>query len=190
MTPVAVLRPALGRIAPGAVTRHVAVTLLWAAVLYGSTRIDLTGAALGAAVAVHLLGVILALGAIVLLDWYGLVWMAGLRRLRDCLRVAEAAHPIIWGGLTLLLLSGLFLAPDLSDPLSWVKQVMVLALLHNGVALKPLERRLMALPPNVTKDTMPRAMWNRMFGATLLSQVAWWGAFAIGVIVMVTRHYA
>ena len=48
----------------------------------------------------------ISLGAVLLVDWYGLVWMAGLRTLSECLRLAQAAHPLIWLGLGLLLASG------------------------------------------------------------------------------------
>lgn len=169
---------------------HVAVTVLWALVLWVSTFIQLTGSVLGWAVSAHIFGVVLALGPIVLLDWYGLVWVAGLRRLRECLRIAEAAHPVIWTGLWILLLSGMFLQPDLTSATTWVKQLFVLALLHNGVALKPLERRLMKLPADVTNATLPSGLRARMMGATMLSQVCWWGAFGIGCLVLVSRHLA
>lgn len=168
---------------------HVVVTLVWGLVLWASTRISIEDGLLGWAIAVHLFGVVVALGPIVLLDWYGLAWVAGLRRLRDCLRVAEAARPLIWLGLAVLLLSGMFLAPDLHSPMAWIKQFFVLLVLHNGVAIRPLERRLLALPLDVTNETLPRRLRLRMMGATMTSQAAWWGAFAIGCLTMAARRF-
>lgn len=66
----------------------------------------------------HLLGAVIAFGAVLLVDWYGLVWISGLRTFRETLRVSEAAFPLVWLGLILLLVSGVFLAPDLGAPLT------------------------------------------------------------------------
>ena len=102
---------------PRARRGHLLVTLLWAGVLGSSTRVELGHAAVTVALAVHVMGLVIGLGAVLLVDWYGLVWMAGLRTLSECLRLAQAAHPLIWLGSGLLLASGIGLAPDAPDPL-------------------------------------------------------------------------
>ncbi|HLS45223.1 MAG TPA: hypothetical protein VK045_07290 [Ornithinicoccus sp.] len=167
---------------------HLAVTLAWGVTNLLAWWIEPSGTVLAIAVAVHLLAVVISLGPIVLLDWYGLVWIAGLRRLRAVTAVTQTAHPLIWTGLLLLLVSGAFLDPDYAEPMTWVKQVMVLVLLHNGLALRPLERLLGAQPHDTTLETIPTALRRRMMGATMTSQIAWWAAFGIGVLVMLTRR--
>lgn len=139
-------------------------------------------------IAVHLLGLVISLGPIVLLDWYGLVWIAGLRQLRSVTAVTQTAHPLIWCGLSLLLVSGIVLDPDYGDPMTWVKQVAVLVLLHNGLALRSLEKMLTAQPRDTTLATIATPVRRRMLGATLTSQSAWWLAFAIGMLVVLTRR--
>ena len=52
-----------------------------AGVLAASTRVELGHAALTVVVAVHLMGLVIRLGAVLFVDWYGLVSMAGLRTL-------------------------------------------------------------------------------------------------------------
>lgn len=165
-----------------------AVTLAWAAVNALAWVIEPTGPVVAVAVAVHILAVVISLGAVVMLDWYGLVWIAGLRPLRAVTAVTQTAHPLVWTGLILLLVSGVFLDPDYTEPMTWVKQVMVLILLHNGLALRSLEGLLSTLPPKTSLGAIPNRLRRRMMGATMTSQLGWWTAFAIGVVVMLTRR--
>ena len=167
---------------PRAWRGHVLVTALWAAVLAGSTRVDLGHAAFTVAVAVHVVGLVIGLGAVLLVDWYGLVWMAGLRTLSECLRLAQAAHPLIWFGMGLLLVSGVGLAPDLGSPLAWAKQVLVLVLLNNGVALRAQSRRLRSVSAARRLGELPRAVRAQLIAAVAVSQVAWWGAAVVGFV--------
>src|SRR4051812_21246249 len=127
---------------PRAWRGHLLVTLLWAGALGASTRVVLDRGAFTVAVALHVLGLVVGFGAVLLVDWYGLAWMAGLRTLPECLRLAQAAHPLIWLGLGVMLVSGVGLAPDLGSATAWTKQVLVLVLLNNGVAVRAQTRRL------------------------------------------------
>jgi sulfur transfer complex TusBCD TusB component (DsrH family) len=167
---------------PRAWRGHLVVTLWWAGVLAVSTRVELGHAALTVAVAVHVMGLVLGLGAVVLVDWYGLAWMAGLRSLRECLRLAQAAHPLIWFGLGLLLVSGIGLAADLGSMVAWLKQGLVLVLLNNGVALRAQSRRLKSVSTATSLRALPPAVRAQLIASVAVSQVSWWGAVVIGFI--------
>jgi hypothetical protein len=172
---------------PRAWRGHLVVTLLWALALAVSTRVALGHAALTVAVAVHVLGLVIGLGAVVLLDWYGLAWLAGLRGLSECLRLAQAAHPLIWFGLGLLLVSGIGLSPDLGSAVVWLKQGLVLVLLNNGVALRAQSRRLKTVSTATSLQALPRALRAQLLASVTVSQVSWWGAVVLGFITSGTR---
>lgn len=172
---------------PRAWRGHLLVTLLWAGVLVASTRVELGHAALTVAVAVHVMGLVIGLGAVLLVDWYGLAWMAGLRTLSECLRLAQAAHPLIWLGLGLLLASGIGLAPDLGSAVVWIKQGLVLVLLNNGVALRAQSRRLRTVSTAGGLRALPRALRAQLVTSVAVSQVSWWGAVVVGFITAGTR---
>jgi hypothetical protein len=147
-----------------------------------STRVELGHAALTVAVAAHVLGLVIGLGAVVLVDWYGVAWMAGLRDLSECLRLAQAAHPLIWLGLGLLLVSGIGLSPDLGSTVTWLKQGLVLVLLNNGVALGAQSRRLRTVATATSLQTLPPALRVQLVTSVTVSQVSWWGAVVLGFI--------
>jgi hypothetical protein len=172
---------------PQAWRAHLLVSVLWAAALSVSTRVELGHAALTVAVAVHVMGLVVGLGAVLLVDWYGLVWMAGLRTLSECLRLAQAAHPLIWFGLVLLLASGIGLAPDLGSTIVWVKQALVLVLLNNGVALRAQSRRLRTVSTADGLRALPRALRAQLVTSVAVSQLSWWGAAVLGFVTAATR---
>ena len=92
-----------------------------------------TGLAIGAeihriALAAHILALVLSFGAILVLDWVGLLWLLGRRDVHDTRRLESAAQPLIWAGLAILLISGAMLHPDLSSPPTQVKLVSILIL--------------------------------------------------------------
>ena len=56
--------------------------------------------------AIHAIFLIVAFGAIILVDWHGLLWLIGRRTLGEIIRLDAAATPLIWGGLVGLLATG------------------------------------------------------------------------------------
>ncbi len=174
---------------PRAWGSHVLVTAVWALAVLVSSRLEITGAPRQVALAVHIVGLALGIGPVMLIDWYGLVWMAGLRSFRDCLRLAEAANPLIWLGICLLLSSGALLALDLASPLSWFKQALVLLLVNNGVALRSLSGRLRHVSPPASLSDLSRPLRLRVIATLALAQATWWGAAVLGFISTATRAH-
>lgn len=170
------------------VMRHALATSAVAGVVAASQFISAPEPVIDLAVSVHILGLVLAFGSILLVDWTGLAWLAGLRRFRETLRVAEAATPLVWFGIGLLLLSGLFLDPDLGHWRAWAKLTCVLLLVNNGLVVGVIEQQLDALPPRVTMDRIPGPVRRRMMGTLVVSQSCWWLATLIGLWVSADRR--
>lgn len=167
---------------------HVIVTAGWAIALAVSFMISVAGWGHDVAVGLHLLGLAVALGAVLLVDWHGLVWLAGLRTFRETLRVGEAAHPLVWFGLVLLVASGAFLDPDLGSGWTWLKQVAILALLNNGVYARRLGADLTRLPARLRSlDELPAGLRRRLVACLVISQTSWWVAAVVGYCTSVGR---
>ncbi len=168
---------------------HVIVTAGWAIALALSPFTKASGIAHDVALAAHLIGLVLAFGAVMLVDWHGLVWLSGLRTFRDSLRIGEAAHPLVWMGLLLIVVSGAFLGPDLSEPVAWIKQLAVLALVNNGVAVRRLGARLSLLKPRIYRIAdLPRHHRIAMIVTLVVSQVGWWTAGVVGFLATLSRR--
>jgi hypothetical protein len=127
---------------------------------------------------VHLAALVLGFGAVLTLDWFGLMWMLGRQDLMTLVRVAQVVHTPVWAGLGALTLSGLLLTPNTSAPLTVVKLVAVLAVALNGLGAAGVQRRMLALdggrPPL-------RLLLVAVVVATV-SQVGWWTATVVGFL--------
>lgn len=183
-------RPPLPPHPPHPWRNHVLVTVIWMLAIGASTRLHAPPAVTNVAVAVHVIGLVLALGPMVLMDWYALVWVSGLRGFRDVVRLTEASHPVIWLGTGLLLLSGALLQPDLGRPLTLVKLGLVLVIVNNGVGVRALGRRLRRLGTPRSLADIPRRLRAPMLTVFLVSQASWWSAAVIGFITSIGRHGA
>jgi len=135
-----------------------------------------------AVLALHVLALVLSFGAVLVIDWHGLLWLAGRRGLTESTRLAAGAGPLIWGGLAGLIVSGALLHPNLSSPLTVTKLVLVLAVAWNGAAMSALRRRMAQLPAYVKPGDLPARDWRLMMTATVVSQLGWWGAILIGFV--------
>ncbi len=167
---------------------HALTALAWAGCLLASQYVDASPVVRRFALGLHVVALIAALGAVVLMDWYALVWLSGRRRFRELIRLTEAAHPLIWLGSTLLLLTGIFLGPDLSIPLTIVKMTFVLILLNNGIAVWALGRRLGDLIDPRSLGEIPGKLRLTTVALLSMSQLTWWGAVVIGLITTMGRH--
>jgi hypothetical protein len=155
----------------------VSVVVAWALATTLGSRLPDDPAWVSAALFVHLTALVAGFGAVIALDWLGLLWLLGRRTLSDVTRSAAGLHPLIWGALALLMVSGALLHPDTSSSLTRVKLALVLVIGLNGLfamALQPeLERHCPKPPPG---------LMMRVAAIAALSQVGWWTAMAIGFV--------
>jgi hypothetical protein len=132
--------------------------------------------------ALHVMSLVASFGAVLLVDWHGLLWLAGRRALTESTRLAAAASPIIWAGLGGLFVTGTLLRPDISSPLTLVKLALVLAVCVNGAVMAPVRLKLAELSADASPVDVPEREWRRMMLATTVSQIGWWGAVVIGFV--------
>jgi hypothetical protein len=165
-----------------------AVIGLWLLVVASAAAISIDHPALHfVALFVHLVSLAVGFGAVVVVDVYGLLWCLGRRASGDVLALATMANALIVVGVIGLLVSGTVLNPDLSSPLIRLKLALVLVILVNGVNAHRFTHRLRALPASVAGDAIPWQYVRRAAVVVSISQVAWWGAMAIGFLRTASR---
>ncbi len=176
--------------APSPVTRHgrlrrptslvlgCVVLVLWAAIIYASSIVDPSHSVQRVALFFHLAALVAGFGAVLFVDWHGLLFLARRRTHRDVVSVVCTAHPLVWSGLALLVASGVFLRPNLSAPLTWVKLALVLLLAINGLVAAEISTRLRDLG-----DRLPASRLLMIGGVVaFISQASWWGSTLIGFL--------
>lgn len=126
----------------------------------------------------HLASLVVGFGAVLAVDWVALLWLLRQRTLADVLVTAGNAHLPIWAGYAGLVLTGMFLGPDLSSWLTWTKLALVVLIGWNGVVAMSLMTPLSRI---VEPATMSRPHLASAASAAL-SQAGWWGAMAIGFL--------
>jgi len=112
---------------------------------------------------VHLISLVVGFGAVLAVDWYGLLSLSRRVTVGDVLLTAERMTPLIWIGLAGLTMSGVLLKPDLNSWLVVVKLCCVL-----GV------ERQMPIPA--------RSLIHRGMVLAGASQTFWWTAVVIGFV--------
>lgn len=157
------------------------ILALLGAAIFASTFVPAEYPWRGLVLSLHIVSLVIAFGPILAIDWHGLLWLFGLRRLGESTRLAAAVGPLIWGGLGGLIVTGALLHPSLDSPLTVLKLVLVLAVGWNGAAMSTLRRRLGKLPIDTTRANIPIRDWRLMMLATTISQIGWWGAIGIGL---------
>jgi hypothetical protein len=134
------------------------------------------------AVVLHVLSMVVAFGAVILVDWHGFLWLIGRRDLAETIRLDGAATPLIWGGLAGMLATGVFLNPHLNNPMTDLKLAAVLVLSLNGIMLIPLMRRLARLTPDASFKDLAVGQRVHLLLCLVISQLCWWTAIVIGFI--------
>jgi hypothetical protein len=124
----------------------------------------------------HLAALVVGLGAVMVIDWLGLLWVLGRRTFVDVTRTASAVHVLIWAGFTALVLSGVLLEPNTSTALTRLKLALVLVIGINGLHAHALQSRLHARN-DVAPDLLARGAVT-----AVVSQVGWWAAVGIGYL--------
>jgi hypothetical protein len=159
-----------------------AAAAAWLLSVTTSTVVHVGGLAYYYAVVLHVLSLVVAFGAVILVDWHGFLWLIRRRTLAEIIRLDGAATPLIWGGLAGMLATGVFLNPHLSNPMTDIKLVAVLALTQNGILLIPLMRRLARLPPESGFGALSVGQRTHLLVCLGISQACWWSAIIIGFI--------
>lgn len=127
----------------------------------------------------HVAALIVGLGAVLAVDWFGILWLLGKRRLSDITSTACALQIPIWLGMAGLVVTGLFLRPNLESPLTLVKLGLVFAVTVNGLYAHWLGQRLERYGDDVP---LPRHLTVQSGLAATVSQTGWWGATLIGFL--------
>lgn len=160
-----------------------AVCLVWAASAWTAGQLHADPALHTVALFVHLAALVLGLGAVLAIDYYGLLWLTGRRTLRQVVEFTAPLHVPVWGGLAGLTLSGVMLEPQLSSGLTQLKLLLVLVIALNGVYATAMHRSLAA---HADGERPPTRLLARGAASAVVSQVGWWGAVLIGFYN--TRH--
>lgn len=127
---------------------------------------------------VHLASLVLGFGAVLTLDWSGLMWLLRRHDLLTLVRIAQVVHTPIWLGLGGLTLSGMLLGPDTGSPLTVLKLLAVLAVAVNGLGAAAVQRRLTALDGR----TPPLPLLLTSMLVATVSQAGWWTATVVGFL--------
>jgi hypothetical protein len=156
------------------------VVAAWAMAIAVASVIDAPWPLRRGALFLHLGALVAGFGAVLVVDLHGVLWLIGRRRLGDLLTITDALQPLIWGGLAVLVASGVLLAPNLGLPRTDVKLVLVLVAALNGMWAHELSGRLRAHAAHVAAGAVDQGLLLKVLGAGAISQAAWWGATLIG----------
>jgi hypothetical protein len=126
---------------------------------------------------VHLISLVVGFGAVLAVDWYGLLSLSRRVTIGDVLLTAERLTPLIWIGLAGLTASGVLLKPNLSSWLVLTKLFCVVGVGIVGVLALSTSRLMERQMPAPARSLIHRGMM--LAGA---SQTLWWTAVIIGFI--------
>lgn len=130
---------------------------------------------------VHVFSLIVAYGSVLFVDFYGLFWVLGKKTKTQMLEVSKAAQILIWSGLIGLILSGKFLHPNFTKPLTQLKMLLVLIIICNGINLHFVQKAMKSEKlENFWQLPKKLIVWSIV--SITLSQLAWLGACIIGFI--------
>ncbi|MFD4421644.1 hypothetical protein ACFWN7_09095 [Agromyces sp. NPDC058484] len=161
---------------------YVVITAGWAASIWLGATLTPPGWLHAIALFIHLASLVVSLGAVLAVEWYGLLWATEWRSVRDVARIDITMKLPIWTGLVGLLASGALLQPDLASPATFVKLGAVLIASLNGVALTRWTDRLSRFPRKLRFRALPRKARTWYVASAVVSQVAWWTAVIIGML--------
>lgn len=151
------------------------LTGAWGAAIWVAQHVRADPALHQAALFAHLACLVLGFGAVLTIDWVGLLWLLGRRRITDVVQTASNVNLLIWAGLCGLVVSGALLRPDLGDREVCIKLALVLLIGWNGLFATALHRRL-------TQGTPGRLLMLVAGLSASVSQAGWWGATGIGML--------
>jgi hypothetical protein len=168
-------------------TRPWMVVLLWLALVAIASVNHPSWALHRGALFLHLGALVAGFGAVLIVDLHGVLWLIGRRRLGELVQMSTALQPLIWGGLLVLVVSGMFLEPNLRLPRTDIKLVLVLVATLNGLWAHGLSHRLKAHPADASAGAVDQGLLLKVMAAGAISQAAWWGATVIGFLATTSR---
>jgi hypothetical protein len=129
----------------------------------------------------HLTFLILGFGAVLVIDTFGLLMLLKKQTLDQVKKTASVTQPLIWVGWTGMVVSGanLIYLKGYVDSLTAIKIFLVLMIGFNGLFLHNIKK---ALEHFKHDSDIPRLWRFRIFFASLISQLGWWGALVIGFV--------
>ncbi len=130
---------------------------------------------------IHLVGLILGFGSVLVTDLFGLLWIFNRIRFPQVVRVGGVTENFIWWGWGLMVAAGIpliFLKGEI-DNLMIIKLFFVALIGINGILLHRLQKKLKDYNQD---DTVPNIVIFRLTTTLAVSQLGWWGAFTIGFL--------
>jgi hypothetical protein len=155
-----------------------ALLVAWVAMFMTVPHVRIDTSLRQVALFAHLAALVFGFGAVLTLDWVGLMWVLRRQSLVTLVRVAQVVHVPIWLGLAGLTVSGVLLSPNTDEPLVVAKLLAVLVVALNGLGAAQVQDRLRALdgqPP-------PRRLLLTSLAVAGVSQAGWWTATLVGFI--------
>lgn len=154
------------------------VCLAWAACVWVASQLDAEPIPHKVALFAHLTSLIVGFGAVLAIDYYGLLWLLRQRSIDQVIESAVPLSMLVWVGLAGLAVTGVLLQPNLAAPLTQAKLILVLIIPLNGLNARALRRRLTRHGNTQLSPTLLG------YGAVsaLVSQFCWWGAVVIGFL--------
>jgi hypothetical protein len=136
---------------------------------------------------VHLVGLILGFGAMLVVDVFGMLMIFHKRSLETVKKVANVTQVIIWTGWLGLVVSGtnLIILKGHIDSLTKIKIFFVLMVGINGLFLHKIKKYLEKIH---TSQEISLVYRFRIFLTSVISQTGWWGALLIGFVHRHIKH--
>jgi hypothetical protein len=130
---------------------------------------------------VHLSGLVLGFGSVLVTDLYGTLWLAGRQPYPQVVAVSAVTEKFVWVGWSIMVAAGvpLLVLKGEIDNLMWIKLFFVALIGVNGLALHRVQRRASDFGPG---DELPSrfVVWSTL--SLFVSQIGWWGAVLIGFL--------
>lgn len=137
---------------------------------------------------IHIVSFITAFGAVIAIDFTGLLWLLGWSKLKlaEVVRFAGITQRLIWLGWVGLVASGsvLIYHKGFIDNLTKIKLYFVVLVGLNGIFLHVIKKAMEKVPG----EQLPARLKFKMALASMISQVGWWGALTIGFLHRQWRH--
>jgi hypothetical protein len=154
-----------------------AAIIVLGAAIWLSTRLHPSPAVHSVALFAHLASLILGFGAIMVADYFFVLWVLRRTTFREAVANTSRLHVLVWTGLVGLVTSGVLLQPNLASGTTILKLGFVAALTLNGLQAMALGRRMSTLDGNPPVTLL---LWGGLTSA--ISQICWWGAIIIGFL--------